>query len=291
MPIVEKRTITPRRESFKSEKTREEQRIDSLSPHLTIMIKAARKAGFRLIRDFGEISNLQVSRKGPGDFVTNADLMAEKTLIEQLSAAREDYGFISEERGVIPAKNKSPFTWVIDPIDGTTNFMHAIDEMAVSVALMEHKTVVAGIVYNPIRNELYYAEKGKGAFLMTPTGNVRLRVSSRNKTEEALIGSNCFKNETSRSDVVRAGKEVASVRYNGSTTLSLAAVAAGQYDGYVARSFKLWDVAAGYLLVREAGGYVSSYEGKRELSAIMEEQTLIASNAALKEVFLTSVLK
>ena len=291
MPIVEKRTITPRRESFKSEKTREEQRIDSLSPHLTIMIKAARKAGFRLIRDFGEISNLQVSRKGPGDFVTNADLMAEKTLIEQLSAAREDYGFISEERGVIPAKNKSPFTWVIDPIDGTTNFMHAIDEMAVSVALMEHKTVVAGIVYNPIRNELYYAEKGKGAFLMTHTGNVRLRVSSRNKTEEALIGSNCFKNETSRSDVVRAGKEVASVRYNGSTTLSLAAVAAGQYDGYVARSFKLWDVAAGYLLVREAGGSVSSYEGKRELSAIMEEQTLIASNAALKEVFLTNVLK
>ena len=169
MPIVEKRTITPRRESFKSEKTREEQRIDSLSPHLTIMIKAARKTGFRLIRDFGEISNLQVSRKGPGDFVTNADLMAEKTLIEQLSAAREDYGFISEERGVIPAKNKSPFTWVIDPIDGTTNFMHAIDEMAISVALMEHKTVVAGIVYNPIRNELYYAEKGKGAFLMTPT--------------------------------------------------------------------------------------------------------------------------
>ncbi len=291
MPIVEKRTITPRRESFKNEKTREEQRIDSLSPHLTIMIKAARKAGFRLIRDFGEVSNLQVSRKGPGDFVTNADLMAEKTLIEQLSAAREDYGFISEERGIIPAKNNSPYTWVIDPIDGTTNFMHAIDEMAVSIALMENKRVLAGIVYNPIRNELYYAEKGKGAFLMTPTGNVRLRVSSRKKAEEALIGSNCFKNETSRTDVVRAGKEVASVRYNGSTTLSLAAVAAGQYDGYVARSFKLWDVAAGYLLVREAGGFVSSYQGKRELSDIMEEQTVLASNAALKEVFLTNILK
>lgn len=289
MPVVEKRTITPRRESFKNErKTREEQKIDSLSPSLRIMANAARKAGFRLIRDFGEVSNLQVSRKGPGDFVTNADLLAEKTLIEQLRFHRPDYGIVSEERGEIAAQNNSPFTWVIDPIDGTTNFLHAVDDIAVSIALMEKQTVLAGIVYNPIRNELYYAEKGKGAFLMTPTGNMRLRVSSRNKIEESLLGSNCFKNKASRNDVAVASENVASVRYNGSTTLSLAAVAAGRYDGYIARSFKLWDIAAGYLLVHEAGGFVSSYQGKQKLSEIMSEQTVVASNAALKQTFLSA---
>lgn len=293
MPVVEKRTITPRKESFKKAKpqTREEQMIDALSPVLTIMVKAVRKVGFHMVRDFGEVANLQVSRKGPGDFVSNADMYAEKKLIEELNAARPDYGFIAEEAGAIPARNNSPFTWVIDPIDGTTNFLHAIPQFAISVALMENATVIAGVIFNPVTNELYYAEKGKGAFLMTPTGNMRLRVSGRNKIGESLIGSNCFKSESSRVDMVRASAEVASVRYNGSTTLSLAAVAAGQYDGYIARSFKLWDIAAGYLLIYEAGGFVASFNGTRDIQGIMDSQTIIASNAALKDIFVASVAK
>ncbi len=288
MPVVEKRSITPRKETFKREKlqTREEVMISSLSPQLMIMVKAVRKAGRRMVRDFGEISSLQVSRKGPGDFVSNADTMAERTLIEQLSQDRPDYGFITEETGTIPPRNNSPYTWVIDPIDGTINFLHAIPEFAISVALLENDTVIAGVIYNPITNDLYYAEKGKGSYLMTPTGNVRLRVSGRNNIDEALVGSNCFKDVETRSDVARMTKNVASVRYNGSTTLSMSAVSAGKYDAYVARQFKIWDVAAGYLLVKEAGGFVSSYNGGRTLREIMDTQTMIACNSALKDIFL-----
>lgn len=293
MPVVEKRTITPRVQTLKREKTktREDLMIEALSPQVMIMVKAVRKAGRRLVRDFGEITNLQVSRKGPGDFVSNADTMVERVLIEQLSADRPDYGFITEETGTIPARNNSPYTWVIDPIDGTTNFIHAIPFFAISVALMHQDTVIAGVVYNPITNDLYYAEKGKGCYLMTPTGNSRLRVSARSNIETALIGSNYFKGEANRANVVKFAESAASIRYNGSTTLSLAAVAAGQYDGYIATQFKLWDVAAGYLLVKEAGGFMSDYVGNRELSDIMKEQTIIASNAALKDVFLAYAKK
>lgn len=293
MPVVEKRTITPRVQTLKREKTktREDLMIEALSPQVMIMVKAVRKAGRRLVRDFGEIANLQVSRKGPGDFVSNADTMVERVLIEQLSTDRPDYGFITEETGTIPARNNSPYTWVIDPIDGTTNFIHAIPFFAISVALMHQDTVIAGVVYNPITNDLYYAEKGKGCYLMTPTGNSRLRVSARSNIETALIGSNYFKGEANRANVVKFAESAASIRYNGSTTLSLAAVAAGQYDGYIATQFKLWDVAAGYLLVKEAGGFMSDYMGNRELSDIMKEQTIIASNAALKDVFLAYAKK
>jgi len=293
MPVVEKRTITPRVQTLKREKTktREDLMIEALSPQVMIMVKAVRKAGRRLVRDFGEIANLQVSRKGPGDFVSNADTMVERVLIEQLSTDRPDYGFITEETGTIPARNNSPYTWVIDPIDGTTNFIHAIPFFAISVALMHQDTVIAGVVYNPITNDLYYAEKGKGCYLMTPTGNSRLRVSARSNIETALIGSNYFKGEANRTNVVKFAESAASIRYNGSTTLSLAAVAAGQYDGYIATQFKLWDVAAGYLLVKEAGGFMSDYVGNRELSDIMKEQTIIASNAALKDVFLAYAKK
>ncbi len=293
MPITEKRTITPRPQAFRKEKpkTREELMIDALSPNLMVMVKAVRKAGRRMVRDFGEISNLQVSRKGPGDFVSNADIMAEKTLIEQLSFDRPDYGFITEESEAITPKNNSPFTWVIDPIDGTTNFLHAIPAFAISVALLDKDEVVAGVVFNPITNDLYYAEKGKGSYLMTPTGNIRLRVSGRNKIDTALIGSNCFRAVETRAIIEKVAADTASVRFNGSTTLSLAAVAAGQYDGYVATQFKLWDVAAGYLLVKEAGGFMSSFKGGRDLADIMNAQTIIASNSTLKEEFLMAVNK
>ncbi len=293
MPITEKRTITPRPQAFRKDKpkTREEMMIDALSPNLTIMVKAARKAGRRMVRDFGEIANLQVSRKGPGDFVSNADTLAEQTLIEQLSFDRPDYGFIAEESGSVPAKNNSPFTWVIDPIDGTTNFLHAIPAFAISVALMEKDEVIAGVIFNPITNDLYYAEKGKGNYLMTATGNMRLRVSGRNKLDTALIGSNCFRAAETRTVVEKVADNTASVRFNGSTTLSLAAVAAGQYDGYIATKFGLWDIAAGYLLVKEAGGFVANFKENRAITEIMNNQTIIASNSALKEDFMSAVRK
>lgn len=293
MPITEKRSITPRPQTMRKEKTptREENMIEALSPNLMVMVKAARKAGRKMVRDFGEISNLQISRKGPGDFVSNADMMAERTLIEQLSFDRPDYGFITEETGDIPAKNNSPYTWVIDPIDGTSNFLHALPLFAISIALMEKDEVIAGVIFNPITNDLYYAEKGKGSYLMTPTGNVRLRVSGRTKMDQALIGSNCFKSAKNRSIIAKLANDMSSVRFNGCTTLSLAAVAAGQYDGYVATQFKLWDIAAGFLLIKEAGGFVANFKRSLNIGDILESQTLIASNSALKEAFLAGVPK
>ncbi len=293
MPITEKRKITPRAQTFRKDKpqTREEMMIEALSPNLMIMVKAARKAGRRMLRDFGEVANLQISRKGPGDFVSNADMLAEKTLIEQLSYDRPDYGFITEEAGTIPARNNSPYTWVIDPIDGTINFIHAIPTFAISIALLERDEVIAGIVFNPITNDLYYAEKGKGSYVMTPTGTVRLRVSARNKLEQAVIGSCGFRSEKNRETVTKLTNGLAATRFNGCTTLSLASVAAGQFDGYVSCHFNMWDIAAGYLLVKEAGGFASDFGGKRKLSEILESQTLVASNVALKETFLKALEK
>lgn len=290
---TERRRITPRPQAQTRErpKTREELMIDSLSPILTIMVKAARRAGRRMLRDFGEIASLQVSQKGPGDFVSNADMLAERTLIEQLSMDRPDYGFITEESGKIPAQNNSPFTWIIDPIDGTTNFLHAVPIFSISIALMEKEDVVAGITYNPVTNELYYAEKGRGSYLMTPTGNVRLRVSGRNKLEHALIGSNGFNSLDNRSVISKIISNVSSVRYNGSTTLSLAAVSAGQFDAYVATRFKLWDLAAGYLIVKEAGGHISNFDGLTEIMDIVNKQEMIACNISLRQPFLDLIRK
>lgn len=284
---VEKRHITPRTNTVREKpKTREELMIDALSPNLMIMVKAVRKAGRRMIRDFGEISSLQVSRKGPGDFVTNADILAEKTLIEALSADRPDYGFITEEQGVIPPKNNSPYTWVIDPIDGTNNFIHAIPVFAISVALLENMEVVAGVTFNPITNELYYAEKGRGSYVMTPTGNQRLRVSGRVKIDGSLIGSSSYGTILKSPRLQKALKDIPTIRYNGSTTLSLAAVASGQYDAHLATQFKIWDVATGYLLVREAGGYIANFDEDIRLSELTMDKGMLACNIGLKDTFI-----
>ncbi len=285
---VEKRTITPRIQTQRREKpmTREENMIEALSPIIRVMVKAVRKAGRRMIRDFGEISSLQVSQKGPGDFVSNADMLAEKTLIQELSADRPDFGFITEEEGEIKSKNNSAMNWVIDPIDGTTNFLHAIPCFAISVGLMKNNEVIAGVTYNPITNDLFYAEKGRGSYLMTPTGNVRLRVSGRNKIEHALIGSNGYNSKENHKTIEKVIDKVSSIRYNGSTTLSLAMVAAGQLDGYIANRFKLWDIAVGYLLIKEAGGFVSDFSADRDINRVLEKQQVIASNVALKDTFL-----
>lgn len=293
MPVtIEKRTITPRAKTQKKRpETREEKMIAALSPDLNIMVNAVRRAGHNLIRDFGEISSLQVSQKGPGDFVSNADLMAEKNLIAYLKEARPDYAFLSEECGELKAEHESQKRWVIDPIDGTTNFLHAIPVFALSVALFDGNEVIAGVIYNPITNELYYAEKGKGAFLMTAGGNKRLRVSGRTKMEHVLLASNAFGMKKNRDVVAECSKQVASVRFNGSTTLGLASVAAGQFDAYVASQFKLWDVAAGYLLIKEAGGYVSDFKENRDLFDIVKSQTIVATNMSLKTPFLKIVRK
>lgn len=288
---TEKRTITPRPQTLKKERpdTREEKMISALSPNLNIMVKAVRLAGRRMVRDFGEISSLQVSLKGPGDFVSNADTMAERTLIDSLREDRPDYGFITEESKAVDAQNDSQFTWIIDPIDGTTNFLHAIPCFAISLALQYKDEIIAGVIYNPVTNELYYAEKGKGAYLMTPTGNMRLRVSGREKLSYALVGSNGFSTAKNRIVMEKISQKVASIRYNGCSTLSLAAVAAGQLDLYVATQFKLWDVAVGFLLIKEAGGYLNDFEGKIGLMEILNAQTLVAGNRKLKDMVLNVI--
>ncbi len=286
--ITEKRRITPRSQAQRRErpKTREEIMFDSLSPIMTIMVRAVRKAGKKMLRDFGEVSSLQVSRKGPGDFVSNADMMAEKTLIEQLSLDKPEYGFITEESERVEPKEGCPYYWVIDPIDGTTNFLHAVPCFSISVALLENEEVIAGVSFNPVTNELYYTEKGKGSFLMTPTGNVRLRVSGRNSLDCSLIGSNGYNSTRNRQAIEKVITKVASVRYNGSTTMALASVAAGQYDAYIATRFKLWDIATGYLLIKEAGGFISDFKGNTALMDIVNSQEMITCNMTLKQTFL-----
>ena len=281
---TERRRITPRAQTMrKRPETREEQMIAALSPNLNVMVKAVRAAGRRMVRDFGEISSLQVSLKGPGDFVSNADTLAEKILIEKLSEDRPDYGFITEERAEIYPKNGCEYTWIIDPIDGTINFLHAIPCFAISVALKYKDEVIAGVTFNPVTNELFYAEKGQGAFLMTPTGNVRLRVSGRVHLAYALVGSNGFSVPKNRQVMERVVEKVASIRYNGCTTLSMAAVAAGQLDLYIATQFKPWDLAVGFLLVKEAGGYISDFADHKEIDEIISSQTIVAGNYKLKD--------
>ncbi len=270
-----------RRESLEKLETRERQRISSLSATLNVMIKAVQKAGHNMIHDFREVSQLQVTQKGPGDFVSNADIMAEKILIEALSSARPDYGIISEEKGHIPAKNGSSFTWIIDPIDGTTNFIHAIPYFAVSVALQEGHDIIAAVLFNPISNELYYAEKGKGAFIMTPTGSKRLRVSNRTQLPDCLFGLTGF-NDIGRKELLeKFSGRVAGIRHIGSTTLELAFVATGQLDAFITRGANLWDIASSFLFIREAGGKISTLSGKTDLQDLIKSEYIIASNLSL----------
>ncbi|MDD3669172.1 MAG: inositol monophosphatase [Alphaproteobacteria bacterium] len=256
--------------------------IAALSPDLNIMVRAVRKAGARIVRDFGEVSSLQVSMKGPGDFVSNADTFAEKTLIEALRDDRPGYGILSEECGALPAAEGCAYRFIIDPIDGTMNFLHAVPSFALSVGLMKGDEIVAGVIYNPISNELYHAEKGRGAFVMLAGGNKRLRVSGRRQLSHCLIGTNGFSFPKTRQIMEKMTNEVASIRINGCSTLSLAFVAGGQFDAYVSARFQLWDVAVGYLLIREAGGYVSDLHGNTALADIQKSQTLIATNHVLQ---------
>ena len=191
MSVVMRQKITPRQSAIKKRpETREEKMINSLSPILNLMVKSVRRASSSLLRDFREVSHLQLSRKGPGDFVSSADLTVEKKLISFLQESKPDYAILSEECGTIAAKNNSPYCWVIDPIDGTTNFIHAIPTFAISLALMRGDEVLDAVIFNPVLNELYYAEKGQGAFVMRPTGDERLRVSARRNIETTVVSLN-----------------------------------------------------------------------------------------------------
>ncbi len=214
----------------------------SISSNLNIMIKAAEKASKFVIRDFGEVEKLQVSKKGPRDFVTKTDKHVEKILIEELSKIKKNYSFLSEEVGSIKNKDQENI-WIIDPIDGTTNFLHGIPHFAICIALQSNKEIVSGIIFDPIKDEMFFAEKNKGAYL----NNQRLRVSNKNYLDDCLFSSN--HEGVKFSDL--------NMRYSGCAALDLSYVASGRLDGFFHNQINLWDVAAGALLVKEAGGIVN----------------------------------
>ena len=218
--------------------------MQSISPHLNIMIKASEKASKVLIRDFGEVEKLQVSNKGPSDFVTNADLKAEKIIIEELKRAKPNYSILSEEKG--EENNKDNKTWIIDPIDGTINFLHGIPHFAVSIALRDNNEIISGVIYDPIKNEMFYAEKNNGAFF----NNQRIRVSRKNNISECLFVTG---------GMIEANYDF-SFRKSGSAALDLAYVAAGRYDGYFQKKLNMWDVAAGIIILKEAGGLINEID-------------------------------
>ena len=214
----------------------------SISANLNIMIKAAEKASKSVIRDFGEVEKLQVSKKGPYDFVTKTDKHVEKILIEELSKIKKNYSFITEETGIIKNKDKENI-WIIDPIDGTTNFLHGIPHFAICIALQYKNEIVSGLIFDPIKDEMFFAEKDKGAFL----NNQRLRVSKKNSIDDCLFSSNHEGVKFSNLNM----------RYSGCAALDLAYVASGRLDGFFHNKINLWDVAAGEILVKEAGGIVN----------------------------------
>jgi myo-inositol-1(or 4)-monophosphatase len=242
---------------------------------LNVMIKAARKAGRGLKRDFGEVEQLQVSLKGPANFVSAADRKAEEVLLQELSQARPGYGFVGEEGGRREGTDKS-HTWIVDPLDGTTNFLHGIPQFAISIALEREGAITAGVVYNPLNEELFTAERGKGAFL----NDQRLRVAGRQRTTDAVVA--CALPHYGRGDLALFRKEfaavqekVAGLRRFGSAALDLAWVAAGRIDAYWERDLSPWDMAAGILLVREAGGFVTDADGG---DAILTKGHVVAGN-------------
>ncbi|WP_298303081.1 inositol monophosphatase family protein [uncultured Erythrobacter sp.] len=251
---------------------------------IRVMERAARKAGGRLRRDFGEVEHLQVSRKGPADFVSKADMRAERAIYDELLHARPDWGFVMEEAGVIEGAPDKP-RWIVDPLDGTSNFLHGIPHFAISIAVQEPRLdgkgwgeVSAGVIYNPINDETYWAEKTRGAWLQ----DARLRVSARRNLSDALIATGIpFQGHGDFAEWSRIfgaiGPEVAGIRRFGAASLDLAYLAQGRFDGFWESGLNDWDTAAGCLLVREAGGFVSDYRGRSE--QIHSKQILAANDA------------
>ena len=238
------------------------------------------KASKSLIRDFGEIENLQVSSKGPGDFVTSADKRTEKILIEELQKAHPEYGIVTEETGIINKYNNKN-RWIIDPIDGTFNFMNGVPQFAISVGYEEENEIKCGVIFNPILNEMFCAEKGNGAYL----NNSRIRVSNKNKIKDALVvtggpkGASKIKDKIF-SEYISVSQNVSNVRKFGSAALDIAYVACGRFDGYWQRELNYWDIAAGILILKEAGGFVDFFEDDANLPM---KKNILATNSNIHE--------
>ncbi len=251
---------------------------------IQVMIDATRKAGRKLARDFGEVAELQVSKKGPADFVSAADTKAEQVLVEELGRLRPGYGFLAEERGAVEGTDKS-HRWIIDPLDGTTNFLHAIPHYCISVALEREGELVAGVIHNPATNEIFWAEKGKGAFL---NNEKRLRVAARRHLDESVLATGIpFLGKPGHGQFLKElhqiTQRVAGVRRFGSAALDLAYVAAGRFDGFWERDLKPWDMAAGALMILEAGGKVTTADGEPYRS---ESTTILAANTDIHPLVL-----
>jgi myo-inositol-1(or 4)-monophosphatase len=255
--------------------------MKSISANLNVIIKACEKASKSLIRDFGEIENLQVSIKGPSDFVSSADKKVEKTLIKELEKARPDYSFLSEEIGKIDKKNKN-YRWIIDPIDGTLNFLHGIPHFAISVALEKEKEIVCGVIYDPIKDELFFAEKNQGAFL----NNQKIRVSKRKTIKDCMLftggpSSKSNNKQISLQEYEKISNTITSpLRKMGSAALDMAYIAAGRADGFFQRNLNYWDIAAGLIIIREAGGIISDFSGTKEF---VEKKNIIATNSYINK--------
>ena len=255
---------------------------------LNVMVQAAMKAGRSLSHDFGEVQNLQVSMQGPGDYVSQADRKAEEIIHTELSRARPGYAFLMEERGAVSGDDDQ-HRWIVDPLDGTTNFLHGIPMFSISIALERQGQLVAAVVYNPAMDELYTAERGGGAFL----NDRRLRVAARAKLTDAVIG--CGLPHLGRGhhgnflvELRNVMGEVSGVRRLGSASLDLAYVAAGRFDGFWERGLSAWDIAAGILLIREAGGFVSDVNGGQ---AMLDDGSVVAGNEAIHRALLKTVTR
>jgi len=252
------------------------------SANINVMLKACEKASKPLIRDFGEVEKLQVSLKGPGNFVTASDKKVEKILIDELLKARPNYSILSEEVGEI--KNDESYRWIIDPIDGTINFLHGIPHFGISIGLEYNKEIICGIIFDPIKNEIFSAEKGNGSYL----NNQRMRVSARNKLKDCIIftGGPSFsekdeEKKLSMNEYKKFSLEVlAPIRKMGSASLDMAYVAAGRSDGFWQRNLNYWDIAAGIILVKEAGGFVTDFKGNNEY---LKNKTILATNSKINE--------
>ena len=267
-----------------------------LSPHMTVMQNAAQKAARRLLRDFNEVEQLQVSVKGPSDFVSQADLRAEQTLREELTKGRPGYAFLMEESGASGSENWA-WRWVVDPLDGTTNFLHGVPQWCISIALQRRlddggSEVAAGMIYNPVNDEMFWAERGMGAFL----NEKRLRVSARRELKDALFATGIpFAAVTAPRRLAFARTlgtlmpQVAGIRRFGAAALDLAWVAAGRYDGYWELGLKPWDMAAGILIVREAGGFVTDAAGKESNVLDAAGNDVVAANPHMHPLLLDLV--
>ena len=252
------------------------------SPQINLITKACMKASRSLIRDFGEIEKLQVSSKGTGDFVTSADKRTEKILIEELQKAHPEYGIITEETGIIN-KSNTKNRWIIDPIDGTFNFMNGIPQFAISIGYEEENEIKCGVIFNPILNEMFCAEKGNGAYL----NNSRIRVSKQKEISNSLVVTGGPKiaskiKDKIFSEYINVSKNIANVRKFGSAALDMAYVACGRFDGYWQRELNYWDIAAGIILIKEAGGFVDFFE--EEKNSPLKKNILVTNSLIHEEL-------